>query len=703
MQRSFATNIVGFFLSALLPPRDDDEPSFYDILGLEASATADELRKAYRKLSLKFHPDKIAQRYGGDSKKKEEAAAEYEKIQEAYHVLIDEKKRIKYDSLGSPTRYRFIDRHGYTDPQALYENLAGASVTDKSRLVGPFFIAVLLLLMQPILIAAKINQSLEGEGPLAASTWVSIMIPYWVTGILFVILTFVTAVFVPKGDRLPVCLSGVEQFCWYLGVLFLCYKWDETWNDSVPYRKALVPVYVAMVFRWLRSLVIIRKVRLDVNRMVSTDYIQNELLKERSMDELSEEEQKEIMEAFLVISVDPDFVLPDDGEFTDEELEELKVESSPEYEAATEIYYTTVHGLIASLFFGSIFFILLTLKLDDRLNSGADWWAVFSPFWIERGGRLLLNLYKCCCAGVVGEEIVLYEGVDLPTATDDAGEQESKEGKAEEEASQKEAVTQTFSAAKSTEASQTDVCQEKNVDVVKEGGENTKYVDDAKKDNSDSGSIGKSKGKNVGLKAVSSNSQNDNDGVGKDGDGDVGSNENTDDDSDGINIDEETFNAWQSAYQEANKDAKQKRAESISESFSIIFQLVLLCLVVAKIEKNYDNKDPDDVGFNVFWILFPFFLFFGLILCCCVMVIFGARPVEMEGEKDEEEEQDPENPPVENDEKEGGVTIISVDPSTDVKIAVEPIVAPEKPLDEPATETSQPSDPPLEGNMEDLD
>ena len=221
MQRSFGTHVVGFFLSALLPPRDDDEPSFYDVLGLESSAKADELRKAYRKLSLKYHPDKIAQRYGGNASKKEEAAAEYEKIQEAYHVLIDEKKRLRYDSLGSPTRYRFVDRGGFADPQSIYENLAGASVSDKARLMGPFVIAVLLLLMQPILVAAKINQTLEDDGPLAASTWIAIMIPYWVMGILIVILTFVVAVFVPVGDRLPVCLSGLEQFCWYLGVLFL--------------------------------------------------------------------------------------------------------------------------------------------------------------------------------------------------------------------------------------------------------------------------------------------------------------------------------------------------------------------------------------------------------------------------------------------------------------------------------------------------
>lgn len=215
--------VASFFLSALLPPRDGAEPSFYEILGLDSSATDEELRKAYRKLSLKLHPDKIAQRYGGDVTKKEEAAAEYEKIQEAYHVLIDEKKRLKYDALGTPTRYRFVERGGFADPQSIYENLTSASVNDKSRLVGLFFIAILLVLTQPILIAAKVNQTLQFEGPLRTTSWFSILVPYWVLGSLLIILTFVAAFYVPTTDRLPICLSGLEQIFWYIGIIFLWY------------------------------------------------------------------------------------------------------------------------------------------------------------------------------------------------------------------------------------------------------------------------------------------------------------------------------------------------------------------------------------------------------------------------------------------------------------------------------------------------
>lgn len=212
------THVLGsFFLSALLPPRDPDEPSFYEILGLEPSATDEELRKAYRKLSLKLHPDKIAQKGGN----KEEAAAKYEKIQEAYHVLIDEKKRLKYDALGTPTRYRFVERGGFADPQSIYENLIGASFHDKSRLVWLFLLAILLVLLQPILVAAKIEQTLRAAGPLETSSWFAILIPYWVGGALFIIITFAATVFIPAQDRVGICLVGLEQILWYTSIIFL--------------------------------------------------------------------------------------------------------------------------------------------------------------------------------------------------------------------------------------------------------------------------------------------------------------------------------------------------------------------------------------------------------------------------------------------------------------------------------------------------
>lgn len=66
---------------------------YYSILGVERNASADELKKAYRKLALKYHPD----RNPGDN----ESTEKFKKINEAYACLSDQNKRANYDQFGS--------------------------------------------------------------------------------------------------------------------------------------------------------------------------------------------------------------------------------------------------------------------------------------------------------------------------------------------------------------------------------------------------------------------------------------------------------------------------------------------------------------------------------------------------------------------------------------------------------------------------
>ncbi len=58
---------------------------FYEVLGVAKNATDDELKKSYRKLAMKFHPDR-----NPDDKKAEES---FKEAKEAYEVLSDEQKR----------------------------------------------------------------------------------------------------------------------------------------------------------------------------------------------------------------------------------------------------------------------------------------------------------------------------------------------------------------------------------------------------------------------------------------------------------------------------------------------------------------------------------------------------------------------------------------------------------------------------------
>lgn len=70
----------------------DKKRDYYEVLGVTKSATSDEIKKAYRKLALKYHPD----RNPGDK----EAEEKFKEAAEAYDVLSDEKKKALYDQYG---------------------------------------------------------------------------------------------------------------------------------------------------------------------------------------------------------------------------------------------------------------------------------------------------------------------------------------------------------------------------------------------------------------------------------------------------------------------------------------------------------------------------------------------------------------------------------------------------------------------------
>ena len=68
------------------------EQDYYELLEVDKNASGEEIKKAYRKMAMKYHPD----RNPGDK----EAETKFKEINEAYEVLKDEQKRAAYDRYG---------------------------------------------------------------------------------------------------------------------------------------------------------------------------------------------------------------------------------------------------------------------------------------------------------------------------------------------------------------------------------------------------------------------------------------------------------------------------------------------------------------------------------------------------------------------------------------------------------------------------
>ena len=85
--------IIYSYIVPIITKSSDDENDYYKILGIKKDATEGEIKKAYRKLALKWHPDK-------NPNNREEAEEKFKKINEAYSVLSDKNKRRQYDRGG---------------------------------------------------------------------------------------------------------------------------------------------------------------------------------------------------------------------------------------------------------------------------------------------------------------------------------------------------------------------------------------------------------------------------------------------------------------------------------------------------------------------------------------------------------------------------------------------------------------------------
>lgn len=111
------------------------DTEYYDILGLKRNATETEIKRAYRKLALKYHPDK--------NKSNPDAGKKFQKISEAYEVLKNPDKRKTYDAVGKEGMKRGANMNRQpTDPFSMFNHFfnQNGETKQQSRQVQPIYV-----------------------------------------------------------------------------------------------------------------------------------------------------------------------------------------------------------------------------------------------------------------------------------------------------------------------------------------------------------------------------------------------------------------------------------------------------------------------------------------------------------------------------------------------------------------------------------
>lgn len=694
--KTYQLKFLAWTFSAFLPPDDTDDSEekvdYYQLLDVPHNANADDIKKAYRKRSLQLHPDKLKQRgmkYQGQVITEEEARSRFQEMKQAYDTLSDPKKRQIYDALGQKgTDFVNNPSHAY-DPQVLMNNLANSSVFDRAKLMMLVLIFFGLVLLQPILICAKVDQMLAESGSLQDSSWVAILVPFWLFAVFYIVLLVIGKAVVPL----------VTWIVFVIGILFLTLKFDNTitWD----YGAVFIPFYLWMVLRLYEANSDIRSIRSDMSKMVTIEYIEKYVINEVQQDEegndieegqnlhrayndLNEEERDEINKDYIIVHVPPKPQPPPGLETDDEEEDEFeRIERSLEYQEA-ETRRAFASKSMQRIFLPELpLLILIIVQLD--YNKSWNWGLTFLPLWIALVFECCGGCYGFFCTSAlahieVQEQMEAHiskemekkeeEAKDEGEKKDDEKTKEDVEEEAKSENKEEKAGIDTAVSVEPPIKTDTPNTESETVNNNEAEEPKTEAVESPPTDLPDVSSMKISELKEelelYGVDASAfvekseftaalqkardtlprptATAKVESQEADKEGDTDDGD----DDDAYMYEMDEDMFHHFQQAEVEAENKASEAQSKAIGSFCNIIFQAIIASVFVAKLNQVYEERDevpPMDgtSSFSSFWIIFPFLLISGCIICCFGCAIFGASNIDTAMKSDDASESGEDN------------------------------------------------------------
>ena len=250
---------------------DDDDDDYYHLLGISKDATLDDIKRAYKKQSLLYHPDKLIQRNIPITPALQK---KFTNIKEAYDVLCHPNQREIYNVFGKRGILFMEEPLGsgssaFLDPNVLLQNFAKSSVWDRSKIFLIFVLILFLLLIQPILICIHVDQirrdreNYEDDpaAPSKQSLWALTFLPLWIWNavLLFYHVHIISMGPIPRPDHIPIHEVWIDPLPMskrilslfrflLIGLLevFLVLKWDQV-LPNLPYYIIFLPYFVLEV------------------------------------------------------------------------------------------------------------------------------------------------------------------------------------------------------------------------------------------------------------------------------------------------------------------------------------------------------------------------------------------------------------------------------------------------------------------------
>jgi len=339
------------FLGSDEHDKNEGEESFYSLLKVDRDATPEELKKAFKRESLRNHPDKLQQR---GLTVTERDQARFHRIKQAYEVLSDEHRRETYDAIGE-RGMKWIDEPFSIDPQELAHNFAKSSVLDRSKIFAIFVAIATAILILPILVC------LHADGVFGAeASWRATLTPLWLWN-CFTLLYHVRLIMlgpirrpdhIPEAewqDPLPMKTRYLSM-ARFLLVFFFEGLAATKLDDSIRLSWAVIfiPIYLWEVTNLFKQW--------PVASMHIVTLADLEAALGRPFTEFTKEEKDWINKRYTIV---PSF-------------------SSSEFAAATKLKETAIEEMTKAGF-RIVFIVLLVIQVDGIIDW--NWWLLFLPFW----------------------------------------------------------------------------------------------------------------------------------------------------------------------------------------------------------------------------------------------------------------------------------------------------------------------------------